>query len=471
MPVNSFIDYPMSWKPDRSELKRPVYLSLAAKLEEDILSGALTPGTKLPPQRELADFLDINFTTVTRAYRICEQKGLLYGKTGSGTFVTDTASPDPDSSALRGGHLIDLATLSSFEGCHAMIRSSAKKTAGRNYFPKLLNEADPAGMLHHRQAALQWAEPFGVRAEEEDPVIVSGKRTGLLTILTALFEPGDRIAVDEFTDPVFLDLAEMLRLHPVPVQGDPDGMLPDALERSCRQEEIKGVCLSPTCSDPAAAYIPHQRKQELAEVIENNHLCLVESDDYAFLAAGILPDYECPLSMMVPDQSVYLCGTSMALAPGLGVAYAFPGSAVRERFLKTLARMNGQAPSLNAEIACELITSGWADVIMEEKKELLAERNRIFDDLFPEMPAGRFPGFFRRLPLPPESLLGGMEGQRCEGFLQTAGIRVCHSDRFRVRKDDSSASLSERFLRISLSSATTPRLKAGLQILKRELTR
>ena len=70
MPVNSFEYYPLTWRPDRNNLTRPVYLSLAQLLENDILNGVLRRDTKLPPQRELADFLDINFTTVTRAYTI-----------------------------------------------------------------------------------------------------------------------------------------------------------------------------------------------------------------------------------------------------------------------------------------------------------------------------------------------------------------------------------------------------------------
>lgn len=56
MPFNSFEHYPMSWKPDRDRLQRPLYRSLALLLEHDIRHGFLAPGTKLPPQRELADF-------------------------------------------------------------------------------------------------------------------------------------------------------------------------------------------------------------------------------------------------------------------------------------------------------------------------------------------------------------------------------------------------------------------------------
>ena len=59
MPVNSFENYPMSWKPILQRNKKALYLALAEELENDIHAGRLRPGTKLPPQRELADFLDI----------------------------------------------------------------------------------------------------------------------------------------------------------------------------------------------------------------------------------------------------------------------------------------------------------------------------------------------------------------------------------------------------------------------------
>ena len=70
MPVNSFEHYPMSWAPSRATLgPGPVYLALAARLERDIASGALPPGTRLPPQRELADYLDVNFPTAYVFFR------------------------------------------------------------------------------------------------------------------------------------------------------------------------------------------------------------------------------------------------------------------------------------------------------------------------------------------------------------------------------------------------------------------
>lgn len=47
MPVNSFENYPMSWKPQLSPSKSPLYLALAEKPEQDIANGKLLPGTEL----------------------------------------------------------------------------------------------------------------------------------------------------------------------------------------------------------------------------------------------------------------------------------------------------------------------------------------------------------------------------------------------------------------------------------------
>jgi len=43
-------------------------LTLSNQLEEDVINGSLLSGTKLPPQREQADFLDISVSTLSKAF-------------------------------------------------------------------------------------------------------------------------------------------------------------------------------------------------------------------------------------------------------------------------------------------------------------------------------------------------------------------------------------------------------------------
>lgn len=41
MPINSYENYALSWRPVKERLTRPYYQSLVKQLEADILSGAL----------------------------------------------------------------------------------------------------------------------------------------------------------------------------------------------------------------------------------------------------------------------------------------------------------------------------------------------------------------------------------------------------------------------------------------------
>ena len=47
----------------------PMYRQLAAELREQIVSGAMAEGYRLPPERELASRLEVNRTTVLQAYQ------------------------------------------------------------------------------------------------------------------------------------------------------------------------------------------------------------------------------------------------------------------------------------------------------------------------------------------------------------------------------------------------------------------
>ena len=50
-------------------------------------TGRLAPRDRLPPQRKLAERLDIDFTTVARGYVEAQKRGLVDSRVGRGTFV------------------------------------------------------------------------------------------------------------------------------------------------------------------------------------------------------------------------------------------------------------------------------------------------------------------------------------------------------------------------------------------------
>lgn len=103
-------------------MKRPYYGSLIQQLEQDILKNKLQKNTQLPSQRELADYLDLNFTTVGKAYKYGIEKGLLYTNIGSGTFISPNVFESITISTNEvTEHIIDFGLVSSFEECNNLL--------------------------------------------------------------------------------------------------------------------------------------------------------------------------------------------------------------------------------------------------------------------------------------------------------------------------------------------------------------
>ena len=464
MPFNSFLNYPMSWKPERSRLKRPIYLSLAEMLEQDIAAGFLPPGTKLPPQRELADFLDINFTTVTRTYRLCELKGLIYAVTGSGTFVSPNASKSVTISAENlAASSIDLGFVGSFEQCNEMINDTIASIMKKRRFSELLDYEYPTGMPHHKAAAVNWLKNMGMHTDPDHLAIASGTLNAIALALFALFEPGNRIAVDTYAFVNFIELAKMHHLQLVPINGDQEGMLAEELEAQHRIKPVHGVFLSPSCCNPTTVMISERRKTALAEVIGRCGMILIEDDIHAFLSAGIIEDYRGPISRFLPEQSVYISGTSKPLCSGLRVAYLVYGDRFRDPLLTALFNVNVKTSSLDAEIITELILSGKAGEITERKRALSREMNDLYFQFFPDRKGIGHPlSFYRWLPVQDTR-----RGSEVERELLDAGIRVYHSDRFL-----SGPRKAENYLRVSLATVREKeRLREALKILADYISR
>ncbi|MBL3641651.1 PLP-dependent aminotransferase family protein [Bacillus sp. RHFB] len=461
MPVNSFDNYPMSWKPDKNALKRPFYKSLASLLEQDIINGFLAPGTKLPPQRELADFLDLNFTTITRSYKLCEVKGLIYAVTGSGTFVAPNATRSITISADKTANSIDLGFVASFEQTNDIVSETLQKTVNKSYLEQLLNYNDPTGIPHQKTAALNWMESFGIHADQEHIAIVSGAQNALAVALAALFEPGNRIATDLYTYSNFIELAKMFHIKLVPIPGDQFGMQPDELEKQCHQTNIDGIFLMPSCNNPTTIMMSDIRKQELAAVIRKHRLILIEDDIHAFLTAGIISDYRQPMFQLLPEQSVYICGTSKSICSGLRVAYMVYGETLREKISQAIFNINVKTSSFDAEVITELILSGKAHEIVSHKKRLAQTANDIYSEYFPlRKDVGHPLSLYRWLPIK-----GNNDALQLETDLKKRGIRVFHSNRFQ-----SGQTTPDMYLRIALSSTNSfDELKIGLDILKQYL--
>ena len=82
----------MDWIPTITEGAGSVYLRIVDALSADIANGRLARGQQLPTHRGLARALDLDLTTVTRAYREARRRGLIDARVGQGTFVSETTA-------------------------------------------------------------------------------------------------------------------------------------------------------------------------------------------------------------------------------------------------------------------------------------------------------------------------------------------------------------------------------------------
>jgi DNA-binding GntR family transcriptional regulator len=66
---------------------RLVYVQVADHLAGRIERGELAPGSRLPPERELATFYGVSYDTIRRATAALRERGLIETVHGRGTYV------------------------------------------------------------------------------------------------------------------------------------------------------------------------------------------------------------------------------------------------------------------------------------------------------------------------------------------------------------------------------------------------
>jgi DNA-binding transcriptional regulator YhcF (GntR family) len=91
----------------------PPFEQLREQLTEQIESGRLAEGTKLPPVRRLADQLGLAANTVARAYRELEAAGLVVtgGRNGTSVAPGQVQASDPEATSLATQYLAAMAAL------------------------------------------------------------------------------------------------------------------------------------------------------------------------------------------------------------------------------------------------------------------------------------------------------------------------------------------------------------------------
>ena len=453
MPVNSFENYPMSWKPSLDKSSRVLFRALAEQLEQDIKSGVLLPGTKLPPIRELADFLDINFNTVSKAFKVCALKGLLSAAVGRGTYVSYDALSNPH--LLTEGnplHLIEMGAILVESSANRLLLTQLKNMLNEPGADRWFGHNRPYNTIWQKDAAVTLMEKCGVSASHENILFSNGCQNALTAALAGMFKHGDKIGVDPYTYPGIKASAAMLGIQLIPIKQTNGEMDPDSLLLACKTYELKGLYLIPNCHAPTTHTMSLPCRRAIAEIAKAQNLIVLEDGTYQ------MTDHRFPpISRLAPEQSIFIVSLTTTVAPGLRLAYVKVPRRFASAMADALYNLNTSISNMMAELASRIIVSGQLEPILELHREKTAERNLLVNQYFSkEQCAGENTCIFRWLHLPEP-----FDSASFEHLALKHGVQVYSANRFAV-------GITEPVNAVCLSICspdTLEELERGLQIL------
>ncbi len=76
---------------DFKDTIRPIYLQIADRLCDEIMSREYPPMARVPSVREYASHVQVNANTVMRSYDLLCQREIIFNKRGIGYFVEEQA--------------------------------------------------------------------------------------------------------------------------------------------------------------------------------------------------------------------------------------------------------------------------------------------------------------------------------------------------------------------------------------------
>lgn len=434
------------WLPRLAAHGGPRFLQIADALQAAVVEGSLKPGDRLPPQRQLAAQLDVDLTTVTRAYDEARRRNLLEGRGARGTYV---AAPKVEFTAVLD---LSMNTPPPPDGVDFddMLQQGLSQVLMRADNDLLMTYHLGGGSDADRKAGAKWLAPMYGQLDPRHVVVCPGAQAAIAASILALTQPGDVILAEPTTYPGLRAAATQFGRHVIAVDADKHGMMPDMLEDACRRHKAGLVYLNPTLQNPTAITMPHRRRNELAGIARRCNVRIVEDDPYWLLAEAPPP----PIATFAPDQVLYISTLSKCLTPGLRVAFVLVRDPhERERFLAALRSFALMVAPLTAALATQWILDGSADRLLAGVRTEARLRHRMARDILAGRYSGAGDGLHVWLELPAywtsAQLARAADGE---------GIAVTPADVFATGDGSVNA------IRISLGSIKDRgRLRAGLQ--------
>lgn len=383
------------------ETGRPLYLQLRDGLRAQLLSGAAAPGARLPSARELAALLHVSRNTVSSAYELLAEEGLLRIVPGQGAFAAQradaqTAPPaaprlrwddlvTPDTRAFaafrEGEGRVDLGTrrVLSFASLAPDYHAFEVEAFRRALDTALINEGGvllaygyTRGYEPFRAYVRQYLQGKGLRLDGQEILITNGFRQAAGLVLQALVRPGDAVAVEAPTYNGFLGLLRARGARALPLRCDEEGVEPESLERALRGG-ARLTYLIPTYHNPTGRNMSLPRRQAALALCRKYGVPLLEdgfNEELRFRG-------EChpAIKALAGSEDVVYAGSfSKVLFPGLRVGWIAAPQALTRYLVHEKYNADIHTPPLLQAALRQFCLDGSLDRHIKRVRSLYRER-------------------------------------------------------------------------------------------------
>ncbi|APA04816.1 PLP-dependent aminotransferase family protein [Bacillus velezensis] len=388
--------------PEEKKMKKlPKYIQIIQFIKEKIGNGEWPIGSKIPSQRTLAKHFEVNRSTVITALEELMADGLIEGRMGKGTVVTNNtwtllaknSAPDWDQYVTSGIQQpsqkivqeinksesnSDLIQLSKGELSHEIFPLAAmKKMMGKvSQNIEAFGYEEPKGYLPLREALSGYLRTIGIQASPSSILIVSGALQALQLISMGLLQRGSTVYLDQPSYLYSLHVFQSAGMKLTGVPMDNDGLLPEHIHVA-RGERGRAILYTNPCfHNPTGILMSKKRREEILAASENAQLPIIEDDIYRELWIDEIP----PDPIKTIDKNghvLYIGSLSKTLSPGLRIGWIVGPEPVIERLSDIKMQTDYGSSSLSQRVAAEWFTSGEYQQHLEQVRSQLKVRRQL----------------------------------------------------------------------------------------------
>lgn len=362
------------------------YAALADRIRLLILDGRVSPGTRLPAERELAAQLEVSRTTVTAAYAELRDAGYLQSIRGSGSLaqLPLRAPVMPDSEQAE---YLDFskATMPPIPQVVAAAQLAVEQ------LPGYLGESgfDPVGLPVLREALAQRYSARGLPTTPDQIMVTIGAQSAIALIARTIMARGDRALIENPTYPHALDAlkAAGARISPVSVTAE-DGWDEVAIEQVIQRSSPSLGYLMPDNHNPTGVSMAPDVRERVLGLAARHGTTLIADETMGELGLGPSANGVVPFAAHGPAIMVGSVGKTVW--GGVRIGWIRTDRSVIQRLVRARSSSDLGTPLLEQLIVTNLLRD--YDAILESRRAYLrAGRTFLLGQLAQKLPEWNVP--------------------------------------------------------------------------------